>query len=83
MGEMLIVTQHGLWEVSSDGAVMLHTRDCAAIGSGAPIAMGAMWSRVYALRLDDIAECGVKAACEFDSACSGLEVLTIDIGGAP
>ncbi|MEM9057849.1 MAG: MFS transporter [Pseudomonadota bacterium] len=66
---MLVASPNGIFELESYRAVSEYTRFWA-IGSGRPIAIGAMHA-AYAVYDDplSIARAGIEAACAFDDGC--------------
>ena len=74
----IIVNQHGLFDIGSYREVNQFAKFWA-IGSGQDFAIGAMhalYDKKYSS--SEIAEAGVKAACDFDDGCSApIQVETI------
>ena len=77
---MLIANPHGIFDMESYRSVGEYTRYWA-IGSGKPLAIGAMYA-VYDKYKSarDIVRVGVEAACEFDEGCMlPMEVRTFTL----
>lgn len=78
----VIVNKHGLFQVGSYREVNEYSTYCA-IGSGKRLGLGAMHA-VYGTQASarKIAECGVRAAAEFDDGCSlPLNTRTVKLVG--
>lgn len=75
----IIANQHGLFDIDSYREVNQFTKFWA-IGSGQDFAIGAMhalYDKKYSS--SEIAEAGVKAACDFDDGCSApIQIETIE-----
>lgn len=76
-GSLLVAADDQLQLIGRDGALPMFTRPYIAIGSGAPVAYGAMWEAHRRKSPPiDIAEAGVHAACQFDDGCGSPVCIT-------
>jgi ATP-dependent protease HslVU (ClpYQ) peptidase subunit len=74
-GRLLIAWKDDFIEVDASGQLIKPASDWHAIGSGAEVARGAMWSAwhelaIAAVEREEIARVGVNAACTFNIYCS-------------